>query len=181
MTASATLSNVGLECLHCGNAMNGVRGEFCCEGCRVVYGLLHDEHLERYYDLRGDRGAPVADLHLERRDRKWLEAVDSKRAAASGTTAVDVDVQGIHCAACVWLLQSLFERRAGGLRITVNPSLGRAHLVVDRSFDLGAWVGSVERFGYLVGPPLKHAERRSSAIAVRMGICIAIAMNAMIF
>ena len=36
-------------------------------------------------------------------------------------------------------------------------------------------------FGYLFGPPLKTPEARGSGLVVRMGICIALAMNAMIF
>jgi Cu2+-exporting ATPase len=147
-----------------------------------VYGLLRSEHLERYYDLRGARGVPVPEARVERRDRKWLDAVQTKRAdAGAGIARVDLDVQGLHCSACVWLIDTLFARRPGAVRVTVNPSLGRAHLLVAPDFDLAGFVGEVERFGYLFGPPLKRAEAHASDLGVRMGICIALAMNAMIF
>ncbi|HEY2518250.1 MAG TPA: heavy metal translocating P-type ATPase metal-binding domain-containing protein [Polyangiaceae bacterium] len=169
-------------CLHCGNPTEAGCGPFCCTGCRMVYSLLHSEHLERYYDLRGERGVPVPEARIERRDLKWLEAVEAKRrASGAGLARVDLDVQGLHCSACVWLIDSLFARRPGAGRITVNPTLGRAQLLVEPAFDLAGFVQDVERFGYLLGPPLKTDARRSSDLAMRMGICIALAMNAMIF
>jgi hypothetical protein len=52
---------------------------------------------------------------------------------------------------------------------------------VRRDFDLGAFVASVEPFGYLFGPPLNSAPRASRDLLWRLGICAAIAMNSMIF
>src|SRR5262249_42943544 len=123
----------------------------------------------------------VADARIERRDTKWLDAIESRLHASPTTARVDLDVQGMHCSACVWLIETLFRRRAGGASITVNPTLGRASLLASPAFDLRAFVAEVERFGYLFGPPLKAPPSRSNALVTRMGICIAIAMNAMIF
>lgn len=181
---AATFANEasGQACLHCGSSLERARGPYCCEGCRAVHGLLRSQHLERFYDLRGERGAPIPEMRADRRDRRWLEAIEARRdprsASASG---IELDLQGIHCSACVWLLEKLFTRREGAVRVTINPTLGRARLVVLPSFDLGAWAVEIERFGYIAGPPLKQVPRRSSELAVRMGVCIAIAMNAMIF
>ncbi|MEO9142638.1 MAG: heavy metal translocating P-type ATPase, partial [Polyangiaceae bacterium] len=148
----------------------------------MVHGLLQSEHLERFYDLRGERGPPIPEMRIERRDRKWLEAIEARRDPHSvNASGIELDLQGIHCSACVWLLEKVFSRREGAVRVTINPTLGRARLVVLPSFDLAAWAGEIERFGYIAGPPLKHAPRRSSELALRMGVCIAIAMNAMIF
>jgi Cu2+-exporting ATPase len=147
-----------------------------------VYGLLHAERLDTYYDLRGPRGLPVPERREERRDGKWLDAIDAKvREEEGGHARVILDLQGLHCVACVWLVEKLFARAAGGERISVNPSLGRVELVVRREFDLRAFVHDVERFGYLFGPPIKRAPAASSDLLWRLGICIAVAMNSMIF
>jgi P-type Cu2+ transporter len=172
----------GVLCLHCGNAVEpGTSAPFCCTGCRLVHGLLSSQHLDRFYDLRGERGVPVPEARADRRDLKWLDAIQAKRARAGETARIDLDVQGLRCTACVWLIETLFQRREGAVRITVNPSLGRAQLLAHPSFDLGAFIREVERFGYLFGPPLKTPQARASGLVVRMGICIALAMNAMIF
>jgi Cu2+-exporting ATPase len=170
------------RCLHCGNALaaDGT-SPFCCTGCRAVYSLLTSQHLGRYYDLRGERGVPVAETRSERRDTRWLDAIDEARRASGDVARVDLDLQGIHCSACVWLIETLFRRTPGAARITVNPALGRAQILAQREFDLRGFVREVERFGYLFGPPLKKPQARSSGLVVRMGICIALAMNAMIF
>jgi Cu2+-exporting ATPase len=157
-------------------------GAFCCTGCEAVYGLLHAEHLDGYYDLRGPRGVPVADRRAERRDAKWLEALVARVEQEQGAHArVILDVQGLHCVACVWLLEKVFERVGGGDRIVVNPSVGRVELLVRPGFDLQRFVSDVEQYGYLFGPPLKGARAASSDLLWRMGLCAAIAMNSMIF
>lgn len=89
-------------------------------------------------------------------------------------------MQGLHCSACVWIIETLFERR-GGLRVAINPSTGRLHEVVPRAFDLVAFVADVEQLGYRLGPPRVRPARRSSALLWRLGICVAIAMNTMTF
>lgn len=169
-------------CLHCGNPAEGSTDGFCCTGCKIVYGLLQSEHLDRYYDLRGAKSAPAVAVDPSRRDYKWIEALDQKRKAmGDGIGRVELDLQGMHCSACVWLIEALFRRHDGGASITINPSLGRAQLYVQPSFDVRSFVEDVERFGYLFGPALKEAPKRSNELAIRMGVCIAIAMNAMIF
>ena len=142
--------------------------------------LLQQEGLDRYYALRGERGQPVA-AASERRDRKWLEPFEARVAAAEGLCRLDLDVQGIHCAACVWLIERWFERQPGAVRIVVNPSLGKAQMSVRPAFALGAFADTLERFGYLLGPARKRAAAGSSELVTRMGICIALAMNAMLF
>jgi Cu2+-exporting ATPase len=154
---------------------------FCCHGCSAVYALIADAHLEQYYALRGKTGAPVTDARPERRDMKWLEAIEEKLRTASGATRVSLDVQGLHCSACVWLIETLFSRKSGALAMELNPTIGRAHLVVQPTFDLRAFVEEIEKFGYLFGLPKKTTETRASTLVWRMGVCIALAMNAMIF
>lgn len=167
-----------LDCLHCGEpAAPGER--FCCLGCRGVHRLLHARGLSRFYELRGSRGqTPPA---VGRRDRKWLEPWESRVREADGACRVDLDVQGIHCSACVWLLEELFDREPDGVSIVVNPSLGKATLHVRPGFALGGFVEDVEQLGYLLGPPLESDHARSDDLMIRTGICLALAANSMIF
>jgi Cu2+-exporting ATPase len=169
------------SCHHCGLPVAGPGQEFCCSGCEAVHGLLTSQHLEDYYRLRGTRGTPVTDLHTDRRDTKWLEPMARRLSEARGHGRVVMDVQGLHCVACVWLIEKVFEREAGGGTVLVNPSLGRLELLVPPSFDLLGFVGRVERFGYLLGPALKEPAKASSDLLWRLGVCVAIAMNSMIF
>lgn len=175
-------------CGHCGLAVPaGVAGEFCCDGCRAVHALLRDEGLLRYYDLRGDRGVPVSARGSA--DHKWLELVEADTPRdPQGTRRVRLSIQGIHCAACVWLIEEI-ARRAHALRAEVNPARGTIALAYGPSFALAPFVADVEQLGYVLGPPERDGARdgarpearASSGLLLRMGISIALALNAMSF
>lgn len=172
------------ECLHCRLPLSyGEPGDFCCRGCEAVHRLLSEAGLSRYYDLGGGDGHPVTQASS---DHKWLEPIAERLAAqptGSGLSRIVLDVQGLHCSACVWLLEELFRREPAGAGIVVNPAVGSVALTVEPTFPLAAYVRTIEAFGYRFGPPLKGAAERSSGsdIVWRMGVCIAIAMNTMIF
>jgi Cu2+-exporting ATPase len=167
-------------CEHCGGTLPPTAADgFCCTGCRLVHSLLREEHLERYYALRGPKGDPVGES-TSGRDHKWLEPHEAELSRAEGILRLDLDVQGLSCAACVWLIEQLFRREPGAASILVNPALGRICLSVSRDFPLRRFVSRVESCGYLLGPRLKREESQVSGLLVRTGICIAIAMNGMI-
>jgi len=141
--------------------------------------ILRDEGLEKYYALRGPKGEPVG--ASDGRDRKWLEPIEADLKAATGLHRIDLDIQGISCAACVWLTDQLFRREPGFGNIVVNPALGTLSLTVEPAFDLSRFVERVEACGYLLGPSRKEAPSdRDTGLLLRMGLCIAFAMNGMI-
>ncbi|MBI2391331.1 MAG: heavy metal translocating P-type ATPase metal-binding domain-containing protein [Deltaproteobacteria bacterium] len=168
-------------CLHCGASLpEGARDAYCCIGCRFVAKLLREEGLERYYTLRGPKGDPVASVDAHR-DRKWLEPIEQAVAESEGIARVDLDMQGLSCAACVWVTEQMFRREKGGLRVVVNPGLGTLTLSVDKAFPLRRFVERIESLGYLLGPARKADSRdKDTSLMLRMGLSIALAMNGMI-
>lgn len=180
MSPKVAAAPIRTVCLHCGNTSER---DFCCAGCEAVYAFLKGSGLSRYYELRGRTGLPavtagaVADEHA---DRKWIEPIADRLTTSEGLTRITLDVQGIHCTACVWLFEEVFAREPGNAAIVVNPVLGTAELTVSSSFDLGRWVATMERLGYRLGPAAQK-KTADEGLVWRMGICIALAMNAMIF
>src|SRR5690606_22036290 len=143
-------------CAHCGEPLADSADEYCCAGCRTVAHLIASSGLGRYYALRGDASGGPVTLDA-RRDRQWLEPITAELAAAAEPVNVELDIQGMHCAACVWLTEELFRRTGDGIDIIANPALGRLSLRVQPTFDIPAFVDDVERFGYRLGPPLKSS------------------------
>lgn len=194
MTASARLASPPRArapacptCAHCGSplpAQGGLLDEaeraYCCAGCAAVATLLRQNGLERYYDLRAGAEAPVALTAQGRRDLAWVEPL-AAAVAGPGVHTLALDVQGVHCSACVWVVEQLFRRAPGSVRVVVDPSIGRLELWVKSGFDLGAFVRGVERFGYTLGPGTKKASEREDALLVRTAVVVALAMNAMTF
>lgn len=169
-------------CAHCSSPLGpDAIGEFCCAGCEAVYTLLHESGFERYYELRASPSAPVGLAHPERRDLHWLEPLDEKVRTGGSVSHLALDVQGMHCAGCVWLFDRVFEKEKDAVRVIANPTLGRIELWVGPQFDLPRFVRGVERFGYLLGPALKRRVKEEDALLVRTGIVIALAANAMMF
>lgn len=180
--AIAVASEDAAFCAHCGTPLGaGSVDGFCCTGCREVHALLGAERLDRYYDLRGDRGRPVADTRPELRDYKWLEVIEDRLAQGAGLSRVDLDIQGLHCAGCVFLLEELFKREPGGARVLVNPSVGSVELTIRPDFPLRRYVTQIERFGYVLGPALKQRSERGGDLLLRMGVSAALTMNSMLF
>ncbi|MCC7143475.1 MAG: heavy metal translocating P-type ATPase [Candidatus Eisenbacteria bacterium] len=171
------------SCLHCALPLTpeqrDVRSDFCCTGCRAVYTLIHDEGLDRYYDLKTGATAPAAPVRGD--GMAWLEPLLA-RTAQGEVASLTLDVQGIQCTACVWLLQELFRRSPGAVSLRVNPALGKADLCWrPGQLDLRTYLAEVERFGYRFGPPHKVTAPRSRGLLTRLGLCAVLAMNVMIF
>jgi Cu2+-exporting ATPase len=163
--------------------MNDTFAPFCCRGCRAVHAILTKAGLTRYYELRRGPGLPPADLETRRIDHKWLDLIQEERRQDHAAARIELDIQGIHCAACVWLIEELFRRHGGGRTgmMSINPALGRIELRVSPEFPLSDWVDSVEDLGYLLGPARSTGRRASDDLLLRVGICAALAGNVMLF
>ena len=132
-----------MTCLHCASPIPpGASGRFCCAGCEAVHGLLVAQDLTRYYTLARNEVVPVT---LDpARSQVWLEPLAARALGTPGDLkTLELDVQGIHCAACVWLFDQTF-RRQGGAAITVNPALGRVRLHWDpKRLALPDWLRAI--------------------------------------
>lgn len=174
-------------CIHCGLPFRPTAGreEFCCTGCEYVYHLIRDEGLEKFYDLRDGAGAPALPSVFQPRDYRWLE--EMVRAAETevgrgGKARLVLDLQGISCVGCIWLIEKVFRRTDGASDIRIHSGLGRMELAwVAGSCDVVGFARKLQGFGYLVGPPVKEPRSESSRLVLRMGLCAVFAMNAMLF
>ncbi len=153
---------------------------FCCGGCRAARALVAEHGLDRYYELTSGTGTPGADAPP---DLHWLAPLLSDARAQAPDPhrlALSLDVQGLHCAACIWLLRALFERHPGAFHIAINPGLGRLTLTFDpERFPLETYLADLARIGYRTGPPRRTARAPSDGLGLRLGITVAIAMNGM--
>jgi Cu2+-exporting ATPase len=130
-------------CLHCGSAVPARRGGvYCCAGCEAVHGLLKSAGLTRYYSILeqvGARAAPAvgSDAVAAGGEFKFLDD-PSVRALYVQADSVRFYLEGVHCAACVWLIEKLPD---------LVPHLGAIRL------DLGTGVATV---GILPGARLSE-------------------------
>ena len=130
-------------CAHCGEPLSGGMEPFCCAGCAAAYRLIGELGLEQYY-----RGRQL-DPHI-RRPRPAGEPTNDALAAAQGendgTVSLDLLVDGLHCAACAWLIEGALARQPNVSEARVNLTTRRLRL---------RWRGAVED-----GAPLLDLVRR---------------------
>ncbi len=185
------------HCAHCGLPLNAPiespEPAFCCVGCEAVYHALHGEGFETFYALRSATDAcpvPVAqapstqgNAHDVFDQEDFLER--HSREVGPGEREIDLYLDGVHCAGCVWLVERLPFELSGVLEARLD--LPRARLRVRWRQDMrplsevARWLA---RFGYSAHPLRgQGVSQRSSAersLLIRVGICWALAGNVML-
>lgn len=174
----------GTRCFHCGLAakhplfgtINGVEREFCCSGCRTVCEIIHSQGLDSYYEKRGEstsgRAAPAApDFPFDHEDfhRQYVQQ-------KGDSCEVSLMIDGIHCAACVWLIEKGLAREPGLEGVQVSLGTQRAHIRWNpAAVSLSALATAIGRLGYRAYPydpskldqPLRE---RTRDMLMRMGV-----------
>lgn len=180
-------------CRHCGTPLTTGRTResgFCCTGCAYVFRLVHEHGLEGYYKIRDTVVAPVDQVVFQPRDYAWLAEMQAEAEGGSSaasrplrTPELTLEIQGISCAGCVWLIEKVFHQQKGALSIETDAQLGRMRLRWARGeFDAPAFARALQSFNYLVGPPGEEPAVPESRLLVRrVGLCAAFAMNIMLF
>jgi len=176
-------------CRHCGNAISRevaketAEAGFCCSGCEYVYRLIRGQDLDKFYDLRNRKVDLVGSFVFRPRDFRWLKGLADRAEKGCDRRAVlNLRVQGISCVGCVWLIEKVVLAHPGTRVARVNASAGTLRLEwVPGRIDLEKIALELQRFGYLLGPPGAPVRSESSRLTLRLGLCAAFAMNAMLF
>jgi Cu2+-exporting ATPase len=195
-------------CRHCGSPLIGETSRvsgFCCAGCAYVFRLVSEGGLDQYYSLKDKVIAPAGSALFQPRDYRWLEEMQQNaETGADGLPAGDrgaarkaanrdgggktpemvLDIQGISCVGCVWLIEKLFSREPGARRIDINAQLGRIRLTwKSGEFQATRFARTLQSFNYFLGPPGPDlaGPPESRDLAKRIGLCTAFAMNIMLF
>lgn len=172
-------------CRHCGS-VNPPASEFCCAGCAYVFRLVHEHGLDAYYKIKDTVTTPADPAVFQARDYAWLSELQVQAEAKAGeaTPQLDLGIQGISCAACVWLIEHLARQQPGARQVLVNAQTGVLRLRWTRGeFDAADFGRRLQAFNYLVGPAhgSAHEGAESRALARRIGLCAAFSMNIMLF
>ena len=127
--------------------------------------------------------SPAGSFVFHERDLGWpTEIVDAAESTATDSASATVDIQGISCAGCVWLLERVFLEHPGALSCRVNSTTGTLRLEwVAGECDVAGYADDLRKFGYLLGPADCEVTPLTRPLARRLGLCGALAMNAMIF
>ncbi len=124
---------------------------FCCAGCRGIHRLILEEGLAGFYAARDwkEPGLPVAPGETAADPAAFRGAVRR----AGGLEEIDLAVEGIRCASCVWLNERLLRRLPGVALARVNYATHRARVRWDPArTSLEAVLGRIVSAGYAPRP-----------------------------
>jgi Cu+-exporting ATPase len=160
---------------------------FCCNGCQGVYHLLQDDGLDSFYDKLGKTklNQPIAldedssSFDMESFKQRYIKTTNE------GFSRVDLIIEGIHCAACIWLNEKLLDEMDGVVEATINFTNNKAKIVWDEDIvELSAIVDKIRSIGYNAYPydrsdVEKKATKNNRDYFLRMSVAIFASMNIM--
>ena len=181
-------------CAHCGLPVPatlvraGDAHQFCCAGCRQVYTLVHEWGFDQYYRLVSQQRAALEPARVTGRT---FADFDDERVQADGTETMGdrrrtrLYLEGVHCAACVWLVEKLPAVLRGVDEVRLNIGTGVAEISWHPAQTRLSAIGrALDRLGYtphIHGASRVQEARRAEdrASLARLGVAAACAMNLM--
>ena len=165
---AAELQEQTEECFHCGlpcppqgkwrlEAL-GAQRSFCCPGCYEVARAILSGGLSEYYTLRTERGSGAQGAvpeFLKKADLYDHPAVQEGivSAGADGDKEVSLLLEGIRCAACVWLNERHIADLPGVKSVKINYTTQRAYVRWDDNrTHLSDILKAVGEIGYVAHP-----------------------------
>ncbi|MBP1636252.1 MAG: hypothetical protein H6Q10_2826 [Acidobacteria bacterium] len=183
------------SCAHCGLPVpgplvhEGDERQFCCAGCRQVYTLVHEWGFDQYYRLLGQQRGALAPARVTGRT---FADFDDERLQAEGSEEMGGErrrtrlyLEGVHCAACVWLVEKLPAVLRGVDEVRLNMGSGVVEITWRPAHARLSAIGrALDRLGYT--PHLQRASSEQDARRAedraglaRLGVAAACAMNLM--
>lgn len=185
------------RCLHCGEALdssNALESNgklFCCSGCMSVYELLGALGLGDYYSIREAQNilktTPPADP-ASGEDYAYLDGASfiDIYVREEKPLTMNFYVEGIECAACLWLIEKLpaFVPEIESLSLNMSDNTATVNFTPEKKFS--SFPEAIRKFGYRAHPikndedagRLKKRENRKSLI--RLSVAAVCAGNIML-
>ncbi len=160
---------------------------FCCNGCQGVYHLLADEGLDSFYDKLGENKlAPPSE--------QFEDALNFNSPAfyerfvqinKEGFSEVSLIIEGIHCAACVWLNEKALTNMQGVVATNINYTNNKAKILWDDEVvKLSEIIEMIRAIGYDAYPydaslQEEKADKERKDYYMRITVAIFATMNMM--
>jgi len=155
-------------CFHCHDEIIGKgytvkEKKFCCNGCKSVYLILHENNLDTFYTLDQKPGVrpSKADNHkykfleVENIAKKFIDFEDKN------TVKVNLFLPTIHCSSCIYLLENINKINAAVLSCQVNFTKREAIICFNpNSLSLAQLAQLLDNIGYAPNFGSKKEEER---------------------
>ncbi len=163
------MSDDDQSCFHCGLPVprgsdyvveiDGAPRRLCCPGCEAVAKAIVEGGLESYYRHRSATAPTARDLvpealkNLDIYDQPQVQRSFVREADAANVKQASLILEGIVCAACVWLNEHHVGALPGVLGFRINYNTHRATVKWDDSrLHLSDILRAIGEIGYIAHP-----------------------------
>lgn len=173
------------NCFHCGLPayeqycadISGEKREFCCVGCLAIAQAINEGGLSDFYQFR-DSVNGTASSQTPQYNAYDLEDVQSEFVctSANGYRTAKLNVVGISCAACAWLIEKFLSSIVGVHQVRVNVSARRCLVEWDNDVvELSSIMGALSKIGYQPQPALPSTlaetqKKEQRGLLLRLGL-----------
>jgi len=160
---------------------------FCCNGCQGVYHLLSEQGLDGFYKKLGDEHLAPPSNQFEDASNFDTPAFYEQyvKQTKDGFSEVSLIIEGIHCAACVWLNEKALTNMDGVIATNINYTNNKAKIVWDdENVKLSQIIEMIRAIGYNAYPydaslQEEKANKERKEYYLRMAVAIFATMNMM--
>lgn len=165
------MSRVALDCFHCGLPVPSgsawsviietVAQPMCCPGCEAVAQAIVDNGLTDYYRTRQSLPEGAAEIVPDVLGLYDAPELASQFQGENGKAETTLSIEGIRCAACVWLIEKRLSQIPGLQSANLNVATEKLQVSWDsaqcKPSDI---LEAVREVGYVAYPfdPIQHGE-----------------------
>lgn len=166
---------------------------FCCHGCLTVYQIIHAKGLDDYYMIKDQAGTFKRRSPVDIKPSKYLYLDDAdfqneySYINSDGLRTMEFYLEGIHCLACLWLVERLpfFQPQVLKSKLDLEKSIATVSISASGAFSNVA--SEFNQLGYRPHPlkrdqdghDLKVREERQNLL--KIGIAAAGTSNIMLY
>ncbi len=113
------------SCLHCGLINKNPEEKFCCKGCGFAYQIINNLGLQNYYQSRLLNSQVKA---LKPEENQQIDISEFALPTDKNSFSINLMIEGLHCAACVWLIENVLKKQPSVTKARINMTSKRLYL-----------------------------------------------------
>ncbi|EEO24261.1 MULTISPECIES: heavy metal translocating P-type ATPase [Helicobacter] len=160
---------------------------FCCNGCELAYSLLKSCNLESFYTKLGDNTLQTKKLQDSKVATNFnsINFTQKYLKDSNGLKEVHFIIEGVVCAACVWLNEQILAKMQGIKELKINYTTHKAKILFDpNETSFQQIYDEVAKIGYkaIVYDPQDREQNdnvRNREYYIKLAVAIFCAMNVM--
>ncbi len=184
-----------MKCDHCQldfpkNSLEEVKSNdktlhFCCNGCKSVYFILEQNDLSDFYKLLGNKTlSPKKQPNQADLARFDSPAFSKFIHESDGIKQVSLIISGIHCSACIWLIEKMLMLNPSILEANMNYTNAKLKISFLSDTKLSKIIEIIQNIGYeanLYDPKISESlnEKESKKLLKALVVGIFCTMNIM--